>query len=76
MTLIAERRKLVAAETRREETLQLHLTVPQALAFISALQTAISEEISDIPTRRRLALRVEELLSRPTEPVMLEAGRD
>jgi hypothetical protein len=65
--LIEQRRKLVDSERRREEVLQVSMSMGQALAFAGALQTAVVEIVTDPEQRKAVALRVERLLARPAE---------
>jgi hypothetical protein len=76
LVLLEQRRKTVETERRREETLQLHLSAAQAMAFTSALMTAVVECVTDLRQRQALAQRVEGLLARPAEIVVEEGGDD
>lgn len=60
--LVDNRRKLVDTERKREEFLAGTMTTRQAMAFVTALQTAIIEEIADVEVRRRLGIRIRFLL--------------
>lgn len=64
LPLIEQRRKLAETERRRAEALNTHLTAGQAIAFVAALQTAVSEIVSDRAIRVQLGRRVEALLAR------------
>lgn len=60
--IVKERRQMVDAERKREETLQGNMTARQVGTFIAAVQTAIMEEVHDTDVRKRLALRLQFLL--------------
>jgi hypothetical protein len=74
LALIEQRRRLVDSERRREEALQVSMTMAQALAFAGALQTAVVEIVTDPQQRAALALRVERLLARPAPRVVTADG--
>jgi hypothetical protein len=67
LPLIEQRRKLAETERRRVEALSGYLTTGQAMAFVAALQTAVSELVTDRATRAELGRRVEVLLARRVE---------
>lgn len=73
--VIEQRRRLVETERRREETLQANMTARQAMAFVAALQVAVSDVVTEPDQRRRLAERFRMLLTRElAAPVRLPAG--
>jgi hypothetical protein len=76
LVLLEQRRKTVETERRREETLQLHMSANQAIAFVSALMTAVVECVTDLRERQALAQRVEYLLGKPGEIVVESDGDD
>lgn len=68
--LLEQRRKLAETERRRAEVLNFNLTAGQAMAFVGALTTAVSEIVTDRDIRAQLGRRVEALLARrpPLDP--------
>lgn len=68
-SVVKERRQMVDAERKREETLQGNMTARQVGTFIAAVQTAIMEEVNDNDVRRRLALRLQFLLGLTDAPL-------
>lgn len=61
-SIIKERRQLVDAERKREETLQGNMNARQVGTFIAAVQTAIMEVVQDAEVRKQLAYRLQFLL--------------
>lgn len=65
-SLIHDRRMVTETERKRMEFLEANVSAKQMAAFLGATKLAILEEVSDPEERMKLAIRLQNLLNKPS----------